>query len=116
MSDTFLQVTSFDPLIVSEPQGAQGPQGQIGPAGPAGPPGGVASIDGQTGTVDLSSKYVPQMQTVGSFTYNADGTVASDPDGNTYAYNADGTVHTVTKGGVTRTFTYNADGTIASVA
>jgi hypothetical protein len=56
MSDTFLQVTSFDPLIVSEPQGAQGPQGQIGPAGP---PGGVISIDGQIGAVDLSGHYGP---------------------------------------------------------
>jgi hypothetical protein len=51
----FLQVTSFDPLIVSEPQGPQGPQGQPGPAGPSG--GGVASIDGQAGAVDLSGKY-----------------------------------------------------------
>jgi hypothetical protein len=39
MSDTFLQVTSFDPLIVLEPQGPQGPQGQPGPAGPPGPQG-----------------------------------------------------------------------------
>jgi hypothetical protein len=49
----FLQVTSFDPLIVAEPQGPQGPQGQIGPAGPSG--GGVTSIDGQTGEVALAS-------------------------------------------------------------
>jgi hypothetical protein len=59
MSDTFLQVTSFDPLIISEPQGSQGPQGQIGPAGPVGPPGGVVSVNGQTGVVDLSGHYVP---------------------------------------------------------
>jgi hypothetical protein len=56
MSDTFLQVTSFDPLIVLEPQGPQGPQGQPGPAGPPGVDG-VASIDGKTGAVDLSSDY-----------------------------------------------------------
>jgi hypothetical protein len=54
MSDTFLQVTSFDPLIVSEPQGPQGPQGQAGPAGASGPqglPGGgrPVSLDGTNG-------------------------------------------------------------------
>jgi hypothetical protein len=49
-------VTSFDPLIVSEPQGPQGPQGQSGPPGPA---GGVISIDGQIGAIDLSGNYGP---------------------------------------------------------
>lgn len=29
MTNSFLQVTGFDPLIVSAPQGAQGPQGTI---------------------------------------------------------------------------------------
>jgi hypothetical protein len=54
MSDTFLQVTSFDPLVVSEPQGPQGPQGQPGPAGPPGI-NGVDSVDGQTGVVSLAA-------------------------------------------------------------
>lgn len=60
--------------------------------------------------------FAPVLPTPGSYTYNADGTVATDADGNTYTYNADGTVHTVAKGGVTRTLTYNADGTVGSVA
>jgi YD repeat-containing protein len=115
----FLQVTSFDPLIVSEPQGPQGPQGQPGPAGPAGVNGGVASIDGQTGAVDLSGKYQPSLQNVASYTYNADGTVATATEGGittAYTYNADGTVATATRQGVTRTYSYNADGTVSGVS
>lgn len=63
-----------------------------------------------------SGTYGTVLPTAGSFTYNADGTVRTDPDGNTYTYNADGSVHTIAKAGVTRTLTYNADGTVASVA
>jgi hypothetical protein len=65
---------------------------------------------------DLSGEYAPQVPTSGSYTYNTDGTVSTDPDGNAYTYNSDGSVHTITKGSVTRTATYNADGTIASWA
>jgi hypothetical protein len=56
------------------------------------------------------------LPTVGSFTYNPDGTIASDPDGNTYTWNTDGTPKTQTKGGVTRTYTWNTDGTLRSVS
>lgn len=56
------------------------------------------------------------LPSTGSFTYNADGTIATDPDGNTYTWNADGTPATQTKGGVTRTFHWNADSTLASVS
>lgn len=52
---------------------------------------------------------------VGSYVYNADGTLASDPDGQTYTYNPDGTLHATTLNGVARTYLYNPDGTIASV-
>lgn len=55
----FLQVTGFNPLIISEPQGPQGPQGQPGPVGPTGPAGGVNSVDGQQGDVSLSGSYAP---------------------------------------------------------
>jgi hypothetical protein len=83
MSDTFLQVTSFDPLIVSEPQGAQGPQGQIGPAGP---PGGVISIDGQTGAVSLSGNYasINSPALTGTPTVNG-AVIASTDDALAYA-------------------------------
>lgn len=59
---------------------------------------------------------VAPLPTAGGYTYNPDGTIASDPDGNTYTWNADGTPATQTKGGVTRTFNWNADGTLASVS
>jgi hypothetical protein len=64
----------------------------------------------------LRAAYVPALPTPGSFTYNPDGTIATDPDGNTYTWNTDGTPATQTKGGVTRTYTWNTDGTLASVA
>jgi hypothetical protein len=64
----------------------------------------------------LRAALVSPLPTVGSFTYNPDGTVASDPDGNTYTWNTDGTPKTQTKGGVTRTYTWNTDGTLASVS
>jgi hypothetical protein len=53
---------------------------------------------------------------VGGYTYNADGTVASGPDGETYAYNSDGTVHSVTLNGTTRVYSYNTDGTVSGAA
>lgn len=63
-----------------------------------------------------SGTYVPQLPTIGGFTYNTDGSVASDPDGTAYAYNSDGTLATETLHGVTRTYSYNPDGSIAGVA
>lgn len=66
MADTFLQVTGFDPLVISEPQGPPGPQGQPGIPGPQGPPGDVSLDD--TGHVpvaqvpDLSGTYAPLAQ------------------------------------------------------
>lgn len=62
----FLQVTSFDPLVIEAPAGAagatgpQGPPGPTGPQGPQGPQGpagsgAVASVNGQTGTVVLAA-------------------------------------------------------------
>jgi hypothetical protein len=64
----------------------------------------------------LRAAYLAPLPTVGSLTYNPDGTIATDPDGNTYTWNADGTPATQTKGGVTRTFHWNTDGTLASVS
>lgn len=54
-----------------------------------------------------------------SYTYNADGTIATETVGGlttTYTYNLDGTINTVTRNGVTLTYTYNPDGSIGSVA
>lgn len=79
-------------------------------------------INPVTGTVDaqylpdLSGKYGPVLPSVGTLTYNSDGTVAVDDNGVAYTYNSDGTVHTATKGGVTRTATYNTDGTLGGWA
>jgi uncharacterized lipoprotein NlpE involved in copper resistance len=99
---------------------AQGTKGDKGDPGPA---GGPITIDDTTpgvtkvfSSAKVAAGYVPQLATVGSYTYNTDGTVATDPDGNAYSYNTDGTIRTITKGGVTRTATYNTDGTIASWA
>jgi hypothetical protein len=74
-------------------------------------------VTGGTATpAALKAAFVSPLPTTGSFTYNSDGTVASDPDGNTYTWNTDGTPATQTKGGVTRTFHWNTDGTLASVS
>lgn len=56
---------------------------------------------------------------VSSYTYNTDGTVATETVAGvttTYTYNTDGTVATSARAGVTRTYAYNGDGTLASVA
>lgn len=66
--------------------------------------------------ISAALKAATTLPMVGSYTYNADGTVASGPAGETYAYNSDGTVHSVTLNGVTRTYSYNSDGTVASAA
>lgn len=58
----------------------------------------------------------PILPTVGNFTYDGSGNVLTDPDGNTYTWNADGTVATQTRGGVTRTYNWNSDGTLGSVS
>jgi hypothetical protein len=39
----------------------------------------------------LRAALVSPLPTTGSYTYNPDGTIASDPDGNTYTWNTDGT-------------------------
>lgn len=89
----------------------------------------AALVNGAPGSLDtlgevatalaaLPGAYVPFIGAA-SYTYNADGTVATATEGGivtTYAYNADGSVHTATRSGVTVTYTYNADGTVASVA
>lgn len=56
------------------------------------------------------------LPTVGAYTYDTNGNVLTDPDGNTYTWNTDGTPATQTRGGVTRTFTWNTDGTLGSVS
>jgi hypothetical protein len=73
----------------------------------------AGKVNSSTYTAGLAGKQ-DVLPTAGSYTYNGDGTVATDPDGNSYTYNSDGTVHTITKGGATRTATYNADLSIAS--
>jgi hypothetical protein len=66
--------------------------------------------------ISQSATFAPVLPNAGSYVWNTDGTCASDADGNTYTYNADLSVHTITKGGITRTYTYNGDGTVAGVA
>lgn len=76
---------------------------------PVGAPGGGHAYPGDSGTLPAPSSY----------TYNADGTVATETVAGVataYTYNTDGTVATMTRAGATRTFTYNTDGTIAGVA
>lgn len=71
-----------------------------------------------TSTATLSAAYVGRLDTA-SYTYNADGTIATETVGGattTYAYNADGTLHTETRNGVTLTFTYDASGNLTTVA
>lgn len=73
--------------------------------------------DGSSTTASaLRTNLVLPLPTTGSFTYNADGTIATDPDGNSYTWNTDGTLATQTKGGVTRTFHWNTDGSLGSVS
>jgi YD repeat-containing protein len=69
--------------------------------------------------LSLLGTFAPLLEPAATYTYNGDGTVASETIGGVataYTYNGDGTVATATRAGVTRTFTYNTDGTIASVA
>ncbi len=90
---------------------------------PPGPPvlnraitlGDLQDEDSETGLA-LRAAFVPALPTVGGYTYNPDGTIASDPDGNTYTWNPDGTPATQTKGEITRTFNWNPDATLASVS
>jgi YD repeat-containing protein len=66
-----------------------------------------------------SGTFAQLLPAVSSYTYNADGSVATETVAGAttaYTYNPDGTVATATRGGVTRTFTWNADGTLGSVA
>jgi hypothetical protein len=60
----------------------------------------------------LTGTLAPLLPTVGSITYNSDGTLATDENGAAYAYNSDGSVHTITKGGVTRTASYDSNGNL----
>lgn len=62
MTDTFLQVTSFDPLIVNETPGTQGPAGPQGPVGDTGPAGpqGVKGDTGPTGPQGPAGPTGPQ--------------------------------------------------------
>lgn len=79
----FLQVTSFDPLVVtSNTPGPQGATGSSGPAGPTGPAGGVNSIDGAQGNVDLTQRYSPV------FTPERYGAVGDGTTDDTTAVNA----------------------------
>ena len=66
----------------------------------------------------LSASYVGRAEAA-TYTYNTDGTVATETVGGfttTYAYNSDGTVHTATRNGVTLTYTYDASGNVTAVA
>lgn len=95
MSD-FLQVTSFDPLIVQAPQGVHGDQGQQGvqgnpgPTGPTGPTG--AGISGP-GTAD--GQLLAWSTILGQYT-------PSTPPGNAelaYAENVSGVTTNLASGG-----------------
>ena len=71
------------------------------------------------GTVWQVASTSGQGLTATSYTYNPDGTVATETIAGvatSYTYNANGTVATATRGGTTLTYTYNSNGTIASVA
>lgn len=68
---------------------------------------------------DVGGIYIPILTPIETFTYNADGTVATQTVASvttSYTYNSDGTVATETRAGVTRSYTYNGDGTLASVS
>lgn len=72
------------------------------------------TVDGKA----LTASFVQRVEPA-SYTYNGDGTVATETVGGlttTYTYNADGSVHTATRNGVTLTYSYNADGTVSGVA
>lgn len=54
-----------------------------------------------------------------SYTYNPDGTVATETAGGlttSYTYNPDGSIDTITRDGTTLTVSYNVDGTVSGVA
>lgn len=85
--------------------------------------GAAAEVDAVTSLVSAltaaQASYVSLNPPVSSYTYNSDGTVATETVAGvttTYTYNSDGTVATSARSGVTRTYSYNSDGTIASVA
>jgi YD repeat-containing protein len=68
---------------------------------------------------ELTGTYGQLLPAASSYTYNADGSIATETVAGittTYTYNTDGSIATMVRSGVTRTFTYNTDGTIASVA
>lgn len=73
---------------------------------------------GDTMSGDLITTDVTKTRS-SSFTYNADGTVATIVKASgrtlTFTYNADGTVNTIADGTYTKTFAYNADSTVASI-
>lgn len=61
--------------------------------------------------------YVGRMDAA-TYTYNPDGTIATETVGGlttTYAWNGDGTLASMTRGGVTRTFTYT-NGNLTAVS
>jgi hypothetical protein len=76
----------------------------------------VPPASGSATAAALSAAYVGRMDAA-SYTYNADGTVATETVGGyvtTYSYNADLSVHTAIRNGVTLTYSYNGDGSVAS--
>jgi YD repeat-containing protein len=88
-------------------------------AGPGALPPLTFPIPVNTDPAGLASTYAGVVPAASSYTYNGDGTVATETVAGvttTYTYNADGTVATAVRAGVTRTFTWNGDGTLGSVA
>lgn len=80
--------------------------------------GSAAADDAVAGLVAALTSVQTILPGVASYTYNADGSIATETVSGattTFTYNSDGTVATMTRSGVTRTFAYNADGSIASV-
>lgn len=80
--------------------------------------GSAAATDAVADLVAALQSAVAGLPAVSSYTYNSDGSVATETVSGvatTFTYNSDGTVATSTRAGVTRTYTYNSDGTIASV-
>lgn len=76
---------------------------------------GASKVNSSTYVAGLATKQ-DTLPPTGAYTYNADGTVASEPSGKTYTYNADGTVHTETLNGVTRTYSYDANFNVTAVS
>jgi YD repeat-containing protein len=74
---------------------------------------GIGNIDNRVTTSEAGQSSLPA---VGSYSYDANGNVLADPDGNTYTWNTDGTVATQTRNGVTRTFHYDDAGNLVSVS